>query len=39
MLNNYTETFQKYESCNIIIPASETKGAILIGDFNSATDK
>jgi hypothetical protein len=37
MFNNYT-TEKPYESCNVILPETEQTGALLIGDFNSATD-
>ena len=37
MFNNYTGE-KEYQACNIILEASEERGALLIGDFNSATD-
>ncbi len=37
MFNNFT-CEKEYECCNVIIDASENRGALLIGDFNAATD-
>ena len=37
MFNNFTAE-KEYCSCNVIIPADNDRGALLIGDFNSATD-
>ena len=36
MYNNYTN-HGEYECCSVIIPSSDSHGALLIGDFNSAT--
>ncbi len=39
MFNNYTdEEVPSYENCSVIQPPSHGNGALLIGDFNSATD-
>lgn len=38
MFNNYLEEDKQYECCTVIIPAGGGQGALLIGDFNSATD-
>lgn len=38
MFNNYTGE-KEYESCNIIVEATQATGPLLIGDFNSATDE
>lgn len=37
MFNNFT-CENEYECCNVVIEATENTGALLIGDFNSATD-
>ena len=37
MFNNFT-CEKKYESCNVIVSGTNNQGALLIGDFNSATD-
>lgn len=37
MFNNFTSE-KEYQPCNVIVEASEGRGALLIGDFNSATD-
>lgn len=37
MFKNFT-CEKEYECCNVIIDASENRGALLIGDFNAATD-
>lgn len=36
MFDNFVR--KEYNSCNIIVPATDTKGCLAIGDFNSATD-
>ena len=36
MYNNYTN-HGEYECCSVILPPNEKHGALLIGDFNSAT--
>lgn len=38
MFNNFT-CEKEYQCCNAIIDASENRGALLIGDFNAATDE
>ena len=38
MLNNYTDCSDIYHPCDAILPAGSGMGALLIGDFNSATD-
>lgn len=38
MYNNYTDTPNQYSCCNVVVPAQPGSGALLIGDFNSATD-
>ena len=38
MYNNYTDSNVEYQSCSVIVPAYAGAGALLIGDFNSATD-
>lgn len=38
MLNNYTSSSDIYHSCDAILPATAGMGALLVGDFNSATD-
>lgn len=37
MFNNFTSE-KEYQSCNTIIEKTESRGALLIGDFNAATD-
>lgn len=37
MFNNFTAE-KEYQSCNVIVEATEERGALLIGDFNAATD-
>ncbi len=37
MFNNFT-SLKEYQCCNVIVEASQNRGALLIGDFNSATD-
>lgn len=37
MFNNYTGE-QEYECCNVVVESTDTEGALLVGDFNSATD-
>lgn len=38
MFNNFTSE-KEYQSCNVIVNKSEGRGALLIGDFNAATDE
>jgi hypothetical protein len=38
MYNNYVEEPTDYESSSIILEAQGTRGALLLGDFNAATD-
>lgn len=38
MFNNFTSQ-KEYQSCNVIVEASEGRGPLLIGDFNAATDE
>ena len=38
MFNNYTEEEPTYQCCSVVQAASPGTGALLIGDFNSATD-
>lgn len=38
MFNNFTDDAVTYECCSVVQPASSGNGALLIGDFNSATD-
>ena len=37
MFNNYTGEAE-YECCNVVVESTHNQGALLIGDFNSATD-
>ena len=36
MFDNFVQ--KPYSSCNVIVPATDAKGCLMIGDFNSATD-
>lgn len=38
MFNNFTGE-KEYECYNIIIPATQDRGPLIIGDFNAATDE
>ena len=38
MFNNFTGE-KIYCSCNVVVSAEGERGALLIGDFNSATDE
>jgi hypothetical protein len=38
MFNSSLDSDRHYESCTVIQPGTGTTGALLIGDFNSATD-
>ena len=38
MLNNFT-CEKEYSSCDVILPGEEGRGALLLGDINSATDE
>ena len=37
MYNNFTDNSDTYQPCTVILTPTETMGALLIGDFNSAT--
>lgn len=38
MFNNFTSE-KEYSSCDVVLPPEDGRGALLIGDFNSATSE